>query len=51
MIAHGFTTNVVVLDDGRIVTGFVAHSTPAEFASLLTYVETLVPATAYGQGP
>ena len=92
-IAQGFTTNMVVLDDGRVVTGFVtreasdtlslrladatemtirkdsiedrkkldgvsvmptglvANITPDDFASLLTYVQSLVPASAHGQGP
>jgi len=91
-IAQGFTTNVIVLDDGRVVTGFVtreasdtvalrladatevtirkdaiedrkklegvsvmpaglvANVTPDDFASLLTYVQSLVPASAHGQG-
>lgn len=92
-IAQGFTTNLVVLDDGRVVTGFVtreaadtvslrladatevtirkdsiedrkklegvsvmptglvANITPDDFASLLTYVQSLVPASAHGQAP
>ena len=91
-IAQGFTTNVILLDDGRAVTGFVtreasdtlslrladatemtirkdtiedrkklegvsvmpaglvANITPDDFASLLTYVQSLVPASAHGQG-
>ena len=89
-IAQGFATNVVVLDDGRVVTGFVtreasdavslrladateisirkdtiedrkkldgvsvmptglvANVTAEDFASLLTYVQSLVPAPAHG---
>lgn len=92
-IAQGFQTNVILLDDGRVVTGFVtreaadtvtlrladatevtlrkqaieernklegvsvmpaglvAELTPDDFASLLTYVQSLVPASAPGQGP
>ena len=92
-IAQGFMTNVVVRDDGRVVTGFVtreaadtlslrladatevtirkdaieertklegvsvmpaglvANVTPEDFASLLTYVQSLVPASTHGQGP
>jgi len=92
-IAQGFATNVVVLDDGRVVTGFVTREaadtvslrladatevtlqksaieertklegvsvmpsglvagiTPEDFAALLSYVESLVPAAAHGQGP
>ena len=91
-IAQGFTTNLIVLDDGRVLTGFVtreaadavslrladatevtvqknaieerkklegvsvmpaglvANITPDDFASLLTYVQSLVPASAHGQG-
>ena len=91
-IAQGFTTNVILLDDGRVLTGFVtreaadtvslrladatevtirkdtidersklegvsvmpaglvANITPEDFASLLTYVQSLVPASAHGQG-
>lgn len=92
-IAQGFATNVIQLDDGRVLTGFVtreaadrvslrladatevtlqksaieertklegvsvmpaglvANITPEDFASLLTYVQSLVPAAAHGQGP
>jgi putative heme-binding domain-containing protein len=91
-IAQGFATNVIQLDDGRVVTGFVtreaadtvtlrladatevtlrksaieertklegvsvmpaglvANIAPDDFASLLTYVQSLVPAAAHGQG-
>jgi putative membrane-bound dehydrogenase-like protein len=91
-IAQGFTTNVILLDDGRVLTGFVtreaadtvslrladatevtirkdsidernklegvsvmpaglvANITPEDFASLLTYVQSLVPASAHGHG-
>ena len=92
-IAQGFATNVVVLDDGRVITGFVtreaadtvslrladatevtlkkaaieerskldgvsvmpnglvANVSPEDFASLLTFIQSLIPAASHGQGP